>query len=109
MADNTGDLAYFNNLWAYLPAKSSFLVNKKYVPKGHYLRPSVSDFFPSMSDTYVCCCTLHYLQAVEGAIGGNAYQHNKVNQWTSSVVEQCLNQLTKLSKPFKYIGKEEYK
>lgn len=40
---------------------------------------------------------------VEGAIGGNAYQHNKVNQWTSNVVEQCLNQLTKLGKPFKYI------
>ena len=45
------------------------------------------------------------LQAIEGTIGGNAYQHNKVNQWTSNVVEQCLNQLTKLGKPFKYIGK----
>ena len=44
-------------------------------------------------------------ESIEGSIGGNAYQHNKVNQWTSSVVEQCLNQLTKLSKPFKYIGK----
>lgn len=44
------------------------------------------------------------LQSIEGAIGGNAYQHNKVNQWTSNVVEQCLNQLTKLGKPFKYIG-----
>ena len=43
-------------------------------------------------------------QSIEGAIGGNAYQHNKVNQWTSNVVEQCLNQLTKLGKPFKYIG-----
>ena len=48
---------------------------------------------------------LSFLQAIEGAIGGNAYQHNKVNQWTSNVVEQCLNQLTKLGKPFKYIGK----
>ena len=45
-------------------------------------------------------------QSIEGAIGGNAYQHNKVNQWTSNVVEQCLNQLTKLGKPFKYIGKK---
>jgi len=42
-------------------------------------------------------------EAVESAIGGNAYAHNKVNQWTSNVVEQCLNQLTKLQKPFKYI------
>ncbi|KAJ8314869.1 hypothetical protein KUTeg_002793 [Tegillarca granosa] len=42
-------------------------------------------------------------EAIEAAIGGSAYQHNKVNQWTSNVVEQCLNQLTKLGKPFKYI------
>ncbi|RNA18152.1 dynein light chain Tctex-type 1 [Brachionus plicatilis] len=41
--------------------------------------------------------------AIEGSIGGNAYQQNKVNSWTSSVVETCLNQLTKLGKPFKYI------
>ena len=40
-------------------------------------------------------------EAVESAIGGNAYAHNKVNQWTSNVVEKCLNQLTKLQKPFK--------
>lgn len=37
-------------------------------------------------------------------LGASAYQNNKVNQWTSSIVEQCLNQLTKLGKPFKYIG-----
>uniref|UniRef100_A0A8C3MUW4 Dynein light chain Tctex-type 1 n=1 Tax=Geospiza parvula TaxID=87175 RepID=A0A8C3MUW4_GEOPR len=43
-------------------------------------------------------------EAIEGAIGGNAYQHSKVNQWTTSVVEQTLSQLTKLGKPFKYIG-----
>ncbi|KAJ8383189.1 hypothetical protein SKAU_G00039670 [Synaphobranchus kaupii] len=42
-------------------------------------------------------------ESVEGAIGGNAYQHNRVNQWTTNVVEQCLSQLTKLGKPFKYI------
>lgn len=47
------------------------------------------------------------MQSIEGAIGGNSYQHNKVNQWTSNVVEQCLNQLTKLGKPFKYIGKNK--
>ncbi|XP_066573718.1 dynein light chain Tctex-type 1 isoform X2 [Amia ocellicauda] len=41
--------------------------------------------------------------AVEGTIGASAYQHNRVNQWTSSVVESSLNQLTKLGKPFKYI------
>ncbi|XP_039595667.1 dynein light chain Tctex-type 1-like [Polypterus senegalus] len=41
--------------------------------------------------------------AVENTIGTSPYQHNRVNQWTSSVVETCLNQLTKLGKPFKYI------
>uniref|UniRef100_A0A8C5XSE0 Dynein light chain n=1 Tax=Microcebus murinus TaxID=30608 RepID=A0A8C5XSE0_MICMU len=41
--------------------------------------------------------------AVESAIGGNAYQHDKVNQQTTNVVEQTLSQLTKLGKPFKYI------
>uniref|UniRef100_A0A8C6F387 Dynein light chain Tctex-type 1 n=1 Tax=Monodon monoceros TaxID=40151 RepID=A0A8C6F387_MONMO len=40
---------------------------------------------------------------IESAIGGNAYQHSKVNQWTTNVVEQSLSQLTKLGKPFKYI------
>lgn len=42
-------------------------------------------------------------EAVESTIGGNAYQHNKVNQWTSSVVETLLGTLTKQQKPFKYI------
>lgn len=49
----------------------------------------------------LCVC---HQQAIESAIGGNAYQHSKVNQWTTSVVEQTLSQLTKLGKPFKYIG-----
>lgn len=43
-------------------------------------------------------------EAIETTIGGNAYQHEKVNQWTSSVVENCLSVLTKLQKPYKYIG-----
>ncbi|KAG7239217.1 hypothetical protein INR49_029970 [Caranx melampygus] len=42
-------------------------------------------------------------QSVDAAIGGNAYQHSRVNQWTTSVVEQCLSQLSKLGKPYKYI------
>lgn len=43
-------------------------------------------------------------EAIEVSIGGNAYQHNKVNQWTSNVVEACLGNLTKLQKAYKYIG-----
>ncbi|XP_033504947.1 dynein light chain Tctex-type 1-like [Epinephelus lanceolatus] len=42
-------------------------------------------------------------EAVEATIGGNAYQHSRVNQWSTSVVEQCLSHLSKLGKPFKYI------
>ncbi|XP_026497601.1 dynein light chain Tctex-type [Vanessa tameamea] len=42
-------------------------------------------------------------EAIENSIGGTAYQHNKVNQWTSAVVESCLCQLTKLQKPYKYV------
>merc|ERR1739837_37079 len=42
-------------------------------------------------------------ESIESAIGGNSYVHNKVNQWTNSVVESCLASLTKLQKPFKYI------
>lgn len=44
------------------------------------------------------------LKSIETAIGGKAYQHSRVNQWTTSVVEQCLSQLSKMGKPFKYIG-----
>uniref|UniRef100_A0A2K5YUC6 Dynein light chain Tctex-type 1 n=1 Tax=Mandrillus leucophaeus TaxID=9568 RepID=A0A2K5YUC6_MANLE len=42
-------------------------------------------------------------EAIESAIGGNAYQHSKVNQWTTNVVEQTSSQLTKLGKPLKYV------
>lgn len=46
-----------------------------------------------------------FLKSIEGVIGGNIYQQHRVNMWTSNVVEQCLSQLSKLGKPFKYIGK----
>lgn len=48
-------------------------------------------------------------EAIEVSIGGNAYQHSKVNQWTSNVVEACLGNLTKLQKPYKYIGMSIYR
>lgn len=43
-------------------------------------------------------------ESIEQTIGGNSYVHAKVNNWTNSVVESCLASLTKLQKPFKYIG-----
>ncbi|XP_055380986.1 dynein light chain Tctex-type [Condylostylus longicornis] len=42
-------------------------------------------------------------EAIESTIGGNAYQHDKVNNWTGQVVEACLSVLTKQQKPYKYI------
>lgn len=43
-------------------------------------------------------------ESIEQTIGGNAYQHDKVNNWTGAVVENCLSVLTKQQKPYKYIG-----
>uniref|UniRef100_A0A2I3G322 Dynein light chain Tctex-type 1 n=1 Tax=Nomascus leucogenys TaxID=61853 RepID=A0A2I3G322_NOMLE len=43
------------------------------------------------------------VKAIESTIGGIAYQHSKVNQWTTNAVEQTSSQLTKLGKPLKYI------
>ena len=63
---------------------------------------------PTVSGGSITSNKCLYLQSVEGVLGTNNYQHNKVNQWTSAVVEQCLNQLTKLAKPFKYIGMYHY-
>ena len=44
------------------------------------------------------------MQVIDQQLAGSNYQHSRINQWSSSVVEQSLNQLTKLGKPFKYIG-----
>lgn len=43
---------------------------------------------------------------MENTIGGNAYQNDKVNNWTGTVVETCLQVLTQLKKPYKYIGEQ---
>ena len=40
---------------------------------------------------------------MESTLQNAVYNHNKVSQWTSSVVEQCLKRLTNLNKPFKYV------
>uniref|UniRef100_A0A1A8I6U6 Dynein, light chain, Tctex-type 1 n=1 Tax=Nothobranchius kuhntae TaxID=321403 RepID=A0A1A8I6U6_NOTKU len=37
-------------------------------------------------------------------IGESSYQHSRVNQWTTIVIEQCLGQLSSLRQPFKYIA-----
>jgi len=42
-------------------------------------------------------------ESIEFSLQNATYHHNKVAQWTSNVVEQCLRRLTALNKPFKYI------
>ncbi|PAA55747.1 hypothetical protein BOX15_Mlig021583g5, partial [Macrostomum lignano] len=42
-------------------------------------------------------------EGIESSIGTSQYQQNKVNQWTSAIIEHCLNHLTRLEKPFKYV------
>jgi flagellar motor switch protein FliM len=42
-------------------------------------------------------------EIIERLIGGNGYQHNKINRWTADIVDQLLTELTNLDKPFKYI------
>ena len=43
--------------------------------------------------------------AVQAIIGGNhlVYQRDKVNQWTQQIIEQCIKELAKLCKNFKYV------
>lgn len=47
-------------------------------------------------------------EVIETLVGGNTFQQSKVNQWSNSIVEQTLAQLTKQSKAYKYIGKNCY-
>ncbi|CAM4863809.1 unnamed protein product [Rotaria socialis] len=37
---------------------------------------------------------------IERIIGGNSYQHNKVNRWTADIVDHVLTELTKLENLF---------
>ncbi|XP_045465232.1 dynein light chain Tctex-type 1-like [Harmonia axyridis] len=43
------------------------------------------------------------IDAVENVIGGNGYQHAKVDKWTTEIVEACTFELTNFMKPYKYI------
>ena len=43
--------------------------------------------------------------SVETVLGVDAvpYEPNKVNGWCSQIMDQCLKELIKASKPFKYV------
>mmetsp|Transcript_10272 Transcript_10272/g.33126 ORF Transcript_10272/g.33126 Transcript_10272/m.33126 type:complete len:102 (+) Transcript_10272:173-478(+) len=42
-------------------------------------------------------------ESVDSVLQNAIYNHNKVGQWTSNVVENCLKKLTDFNKPFKYV------
>ncbi|NXF37501.1 DYLT3 protein, partial [Nyctibius bracteatus] len=42
-------------------------------------------------------------ECIESVLGKADYNHNKVNQWTATIVEQSLTHLVKLGKTYKYI------
>ena len=43
--------------------------------------------------------------ALQAVIGSNnlTYNREKVNQWTQQIIEQCIKELAKLNKQFKYM------
>ena len=43
--------------------------------------------------------------ALQAVIGSNNLTYNleKVNQWTQQIIEQCIKELAKLNKQFKYM------
>mmetsp|Transcript_22319 Transcript_22319/g.26852 ORF Transcript_22319/g.26852 Transcript_22319/m.26852 type:complete len:114 (-) Transcript_22319:179-520(-) len=42
-------------------------------------------------------------ESIDSVLLNATYNHNKVGQWTSMVVEQSMKRLTALNKPFKYV------
>ena len=42
-------------------------------------------------------------ETLDGVLQSAVYNHGKVSQWTSNIVEQILKRLTGYNKPFKYI------
>ncbi|XP_075871384.1 peroxisomal biogenesis factor 7 isoform X2 [Nelusetta ayraudi] len=69
-----------------------------------HLRHPQSQVLSLLSDRAGVLLLRLHRQCVEGTIGGTEYQHSRVNQWSNKVIEQVLNQLARLGKPFKYIG-----
>jgi hypothetical protein len=55
----------------------------------------------SASHSLRCAVTV---QALQMTLSENVYNPKKVNDWTNSVIDQCLKGLQALGKPFKYIG-----
>merc|ERR1711917_16345 len=42
--------------------------------------------------------------AIETVIGGSQYESKKIDAWMNSVIELCIENLTRLDKPYKYVA-----
>lgn len=42
--------------------------------------------------------------AIETVIGGSQYESKKIDTWMNSVIELCIENLTRLDKPYKYVA-----
>lgn len=42
-------------------------------------------------------------ESIDGTIAAEDYNQNLVNKWTAAILEQCLSELCKLGRPYKYI------
>lgn len=42
-------------------------------------------------------------EAISQVVADNQFIHNKINAWSSNIVEGCLKRLAALQKPFKYV------
>ncbi|KYQ96680.1 cytoplasmic dynein light chain [Tieghemostelium lacteum] len=65
---------------------------------------STTSVLMNNSNTFVVEDMLSILkEAVESSIQNSPYQHSKVPQWTSSIIDSSLKKIQELQKPFKYI------
>ncbi|CAE7939154.1 Dlc90F, partial [Symbiodinium necroappetens] len=40
--------------------------------------------------------------AITKTLGGSQYSKERVTSWTNQIIDECLKELAKLNKPFKY-------
>ncbi|CAE7364755.1 Dynlt1 [Symbiodinium pilosum] len=41
--------------------------------------------------------------AITKTLGGSQYSKERVTSWTNQIIDECLKELAKLNKPFKYV------
>ncbi|TNN18276.1 Dynein light chain Tctex-type 1 isoform 2 [Schistosoma japonicum] len=59
---------------------------------------NIFKFSPEETETIIKKC-------IQNIIGSNAYTSESAKEWAKTIVDNCRNDLVKLGKPFKYVGK----